>query len=63
MALLSNIPVTNSPSLSIAPIEVFNEQAKIAFGLMLETTYETSREQISLGQRQQMIGWLMELFL
>ena len=63
MALPSNIPVTNPPSLSVAPIEVFNEQAKIPFGLMLETTYETSREQISLGQRQQMIGWLMELLL
>ncbi len=28
---------------------------------MLETTRKTSREQISWGQRQQMIGWLMEL--
>ncbi len=61
MALLSNMPVINFPSLSFAPIESFNEQAKIAFGLMLETICETSREPISLGQRQQMIGWLMEL--
>ena len=63
MALLSNIPVTNLLSLSFASIEAFNEQAKIAFGLMLETTHKTSRNQISLGQRQQMIGWFMELLL
>ena len=48
---------TNTSS-SFAPIETFNEQAKIGFGLMLENTLETSRERISLGQRQQMIGWL-----
>ena len=28
---------------------------------MLESTCETSRERITLGQRQQMIGWLTEL--
>ena len=61
MALPSNIPVTNLPSLSFASIEAFNEQGKIAFGLTLETNRETSQERISLGQRQQMIGWLIEL--
>ena len=52
MALLSNIPVANSPSLSFVSIKALNEQAKIAFDLMLETTCETSREQISLRKRQ-----------
>ncbi len=61
MALLSNIPVTNLLSLSFVPIEAFNEQAEIVFGLMLETKRETSRERIFLRQRQQIIGWLMEL--
>ena len=60
MALLSNILVTNLFSLSFVPIGAFNEKPKIAFGLMLETTCETSRERISLGQLPQMIGWLME---
>ena len=44
MELSSNIPVTNPPSLSFVPIETFNEQVKIAFGLMLETTRKTNRE-------------------
>ena len=61
MALLSNIPVTNLLSLSFVPIEAFNGQAEIVFGLMLETNRETSRKRISLRQRQQIIGWLMEL--
>ncbi len=61
MALLSNIPVTNPPSLSFTLIEEFNEQAKITFDLLLETTRETSQEQLFLGQCQQMIEWLMEL--
>ncbi len=61
MALPSNISVTNLPSLSLAPIEAFKKQVKIAFGLMLETSCETSRERISLRKLQQMIGWLMEL--
>ena len=51
-----NIPVRNPPSSSLAPIKAFNEQAKIAFGLMLENTRETSRERISFGQRQHIIG-------
>ena len=29
---------------------------------MLENTRKTGRERISLGQYQQMIGWLTELF-
>ncbi len=61
MAFPSNIPFTNTSSLSFAPIEVFNEQTKIAFGFLLETTRETNREQISLGQCQKMIRLLMEL--
>ncbi len=61
MTLLSNISVTHPLSLSFAPIEAFNEQVKIAFSLMLETTCETSRERIYLGQCQQMIEWLMKL--
>ena len=60
MVLLSNIPVTNSLPSFFAPIEALNEQANIAFGLMLETTCQTSQEQLSLGQRQQMIRWLLE---
>lgn len=55
MALLSNIPVRNLPfsslvsipSLSLAPTEAFNKQAKIGFGMMLENTRETSQERIS----------------
>lgn len=61
MAPPSNIAVRNPPSSSLAPTAAFNEQAKIAFGLMLENTQETSRERISFGKRQQMIGWLTEL--
>ena len=61
MTLLSNIPVTHPLSLFFAPIEAFNKQVKFGFGLILETTCETSRERIYLGQRQQMIEWLMKL--
>ncbi len=55
MVLLSNIPVRNPLPSSFALIEALNEQANIAFGLILETTCQTSQERLSLGQRQPMI--------
>ena len=42
------------------PIETFNSDAKTQFGLMLEATKTSSRERITITERQQMIDWLLE---
>lgn len=49
------------PSSSLTPvIEPFNQEARIAFGMMLEAHRETSRERGSIIGYQQMINWLSE---
>lgn len=44
------------PSSFFPPVEAFNEQATIAFGLMIESTCKSSQERVRLEQRQQKIG-------
>ena len=58
MAPPSDTPVVTKPSSSFPQIGSLTEQAKIAFGLMLEGTRESSREPVTLGQRRQIIEWI-----
>lgn len=61
MAESSNIAESSLSSSSLTPvIEPFNQEARIAFGMMLEAHRETSREQISIIEHQQTINWLSE---
>ncbi len=49
------------PSSSSTPvIEPFNQEARIAFGMMLEAHRKTSRERASIIEYQQMVHWLSE---
>ena len=40
--------------------EPFNLETRLAFGLMLEGSRNSSRERVSLAERQQMIDWVTE---
>lgn len=55
----SNINNTSSSS-SVLQIIPFNNETRIAFGLMLEGSRDSSREQLSLAERQQMIDWITD---
>ncbi len=41
-------------------VQPFNLETRLAFGLMLEGSRNSSRESVSLAERQQMIDWVTE---
>ena len=41
-------------------VQPFNFETRLAFGLMLEGSRNSSRERVSLAERQQMIDWITE---
>ncbi len=41
-------------------VQLFNFKTRLAFGLMLEGSRNSSRERVSLAERQQMIEWITE---
>lgn len=41
-------------------VEPLNLETRLAFGLMLEGSRNSSRERVSLAERQQMIDWVTE---
>ena len=41
-------------------VQPFNLETRLAFGLMLEGSRNSSREHVSLAERQQMIDWVTE---
>ena len=54
-----NINNTSSSSSSIQIIP-FNNETRITFGLMLEGSRDSSREHLSIAERQQMIDWIID---
>lgn len=50
----------NASSSSVPLILPFNNETRVAFGLMLEGSITSSRERLSLAERQQMIDWITE---
>ncbi len=42
-------------------VQPFNFETRLAFGLMLEGSRNSSRERLSLAEWQQMIDWITEI--
>lgn len=49
-----------SSSSSVPQIVPFNNETRVAFGLMLEGSRATSQERLSLAERKQMLDWITD---